>query len=302
MFQSKMMSFIRIAELGSFAEAAESLFISPAALSQQIKKLEQELGFELFDRGSRKAKLSAAGKQFLPVAYRLITDYEGAVAQCRLTAELERRHQTRLRAGCLNDDVFVIWPKLLELMREENISDVFPRLARYSSRMELYRALLRKDEDFTILLENEELYSLGLEFHPLKTIPEVCQLFLPPQELLQNDHVAIEDLLQYRVAFHFSAGHTIYEDALRKHLCTLKPGIFLSEPKDFYDTYRENTYSLLLVPGIQYSGDHQYIRPLVWEQGHRLGFVTTRNPKAEIMDYIQQMQSAIQHHPELWVF
>ena len=50
----------------SFAKAAEELFVTPAALSYQIKALETELGFPLFNRLNRAVSLTEAGKALAP--------------------------------------------------------------------------------------------------------------------------------------------------------------------------------------------------------------------------------------------
>lgn len=44
--------FIKVVELNSFTKASEELFISQSAISEQIKALENELGFTLIDDGS----------------------------------------------------------------------------------------------------------------------------------------------------------------------------------------------------------------------------------------------------------
>lgn len=54
--------FIHIVENGSFSQAAERLYIAQSALSRQIKLLEDDCGFLLFDRTERKIKLTAAGQ------------------------------------------------------------------------------------------------------------------------------------------------------------------------------------------------------------------------------------------------
>ncbi|USP39990.1 LysR family transcriptional regulator [Acinetobacter sp. XS-4] len=56
--------FIKIVEEGSFTAASEKLFIAQSALSRQIKLLEEEIGFQLFDRTDKKVKLTAAGEVF----------------------------------------------------------------------------------------------------------------------------------------------------------------------------------------------------------------------------------------------
>ncbi|MEB7641311.1 LysR family transcriptional regulator [Acinetobacter pittii] len=56
--------FIKIVEEGSFTAASEKLFIAQSALSRQMKLLEEEIDFQLFDRTDKKAKLTAAGQVF----------------------------------------------------------------------------------------------------------------------------------------------------------------------------------------------------------------------------------------------
>ena len=52
---------ISIVEEGSFIAASEKLFIAQSALSRQIKNLEDELGFCIFDRSEKRIKLTSAG-------------------------------------------------------------------------------------------------------------------------------------------------------------------------------------------------------------------------------------------------
>lgn len=59
---------LTIAEAGSFSAAAEQALIAQSALSQQIGRLEKELGAKLFERSSRGVTLTAAGRAFVPLA------------------------------------------------------------------------------------------------------------------------------------------------------------------------------------------------------------------------------------------
>ncbi|MBU2864745.1 LysR family transcriptional regulator [Reinekea forsetii] len=58
--------FYTAAEAGSFKLAAERLFITPAAMSQQIRILEDKLDVKLFERNHRQVSLTEAGRQLLP--------------------------------------------------------------------------------------------------------------------------------------------------------------------------------------------------------------------------------------------
>lgn len=57
----QLKSFVAIAETGTFGQAAATVNRTQSALSLQIKKLEEQLGCDLFDRSSRKVSLTPQG-------------------------------------------------------------------------------------------------------------------------------------------------------------------------------------------------------------------------------------------------
>ena len=67
-----------IAETGSFSRAAERCQIAQPSLSQQILKLEEDLGAKLFDRLGRSVRLTEAGRAFMPHARSILEQMEAA--------------------------------------------------------------------------------------------------------------------------------------------------------------------------------------------------------------------------------
>ena len=66
--------FVEVGRLGSFSLASKSLFITQSTISQQIQKLEDELGVELLTRDTRHVKLSDYGEQFYPCAVQVLEE------------------------------------------------------------------------------------------------------------------------------------------------------------------------------------------------------------------------------------
>jgi LysR family hydrogen peroxide-inducible transcriptional activator len=67
-----------VAETGSFSRAAERCQIAQPSLSQQVLKLERDLGAKLFDRLGRSVRLTEAGRAFLPHARSILSQLETA--------------------------------------------------------------------------------------------------------------------------------------------------------------------------------------------------------------------------------
>lgn len=68
--------FIAVAETGSFSRAAERCHVAQPSLSQQIKKLEQEIGQPLFNRSRKGVSLTEAGQLLLPRAHAILAEIQ----------------------------------------------------------------------------------------------------------------------------------------------------------------------------------------------------------------------------------
>src|SRR6185436_10317975 len=78
--------FVAVGEEQHYGRAAQRLRVAQPALSRQIQDLEEEIGFKLFDRLARGVKISAAGKQFLQEAHRILQQVTEATARAKRVA------------------------------------------------------------------------------------------------------------------------------------------------------------------------------------------------------------------------
>lgn len=86
----QLSAFVAVADTGSFTLAAERLFITQSALSSLIKELEQQLGLRLFDRSTRRLRLSETGRELYPQVEKILHDLEGVISEVGNLKALQR--------------------------------------------------------------------------------------------------------------------------------------------------------------------------------------------------------------------
>jgi len=69
-------TIVAVARHRSFTKAAEELYLAQSAISQQIRRLEEEIGIQIFRRSSRSVELTEEGKIILEHAYRVLAEVD----------------------------------------------------------------------------------------------------------------------------------------------------------------------------------------------------------------------------------
>ncbi len=114
----QLRAFIAIAELGTFTAGAQRVHVTQAAISMQIRQLENELGARLFIRAPRRVMLTEAGEQLLQRARQILRDHDAAIDEI---AELAGAERGRLRIGSASAMVTTdVLPKLLKQVRKQH--------------------------------------------------------------------------------------------------------------------------------------------------------------------------------------
>src|SRR6266852_2201822 len=89
-------AFVAIAESGTFTAGAVRVHVTQAAVSMQIRQLENETGAQLFIRAPRRVILTEAGEKLLERAYVILREHDAALEEL---AALTGAHRGRLRIG-----------------------------------------------------------------------------------------------------------------------------------------------------------------------------------------------------------
>ena len=105
--------FVAVAEELHFRRAAERLHVAQPAVSEQVRKLEQELGVRLFERTQRSVSLTPAGVAMLEEARHVLRHADVAREAARSAAD---RATMRLRIGYLADSMPPSFPRALRTL------------------------------------------------------------------------------------------------------------------------------------------------------------------------------------------
>ncbi|WP_141578339.1 LysR family transcriptional regulator [Actinomadura sp. WMMA1423] len=107
----QMRYVVAVAETANFTRAAERCRVVQSALSHQIARLERELGTRLFDRTSRRVRLTPAGEAFLPAARQALDAADRARAE---VAAVSGEIRGRLAIGAIPTVTAVDLPNALK--------------------------------------------------------------------------------------------------------------------------------------------------------------------------------------------
>ena len=263
MNQSAMAGFVKIVEMNSFSAAAEALYLSQSALSQQIRTLEGQLQFELFQHVPRRVVLTPAGWDFYPKAKQLLELYDEAVhhAQAvKLNANPPKRH---LLIGHQNMPLQMLGFDLFAATGE--LSNRFsPIMHRCASIKDVWRALLNDEIDLSLQIECAEIAARGLHFYPVVYMPEIGVPFHTPPEVPRG-YITLEQAVQYRWMFAETLEQSLYETALLHEAARRQAEIIRSVKSVQYELP-----SLMLTPAVYYRRpDPSQVFILDWNKGMR---------------------------------
>lgn len=179
--------FVAVAEELHFGKAARRLHIAEQPLSYQIRKLENDLGFKLFDRTTRSVSLTPAGASLLADARKLLARSEQAADTARRIAAGEAGV---VHLGYESATVPSVLPDFVKLFRAE-YPEIDLILVEHSKAG--LAAVAKEDDDACIVTRYERLPS-WVEFIPFLEDEAVVALPID-HTLAEKDEIPAADLL-----------------------------------------------------------------------------------------------------------
>jgi DNA-binding transcriptional LysR family regulator len=161
--------FVAVAEELHFGRAAVRLSIVQPSLSQQIRQLEDELGFPLLRRTKRSVELTDAGKAFFTASQHVLAEVQEAK---RIAQRAYRGEVGRLVVGYISSSTYDLLPLILRVYRER-----FPHVEvalRELTTQEQVRAL--EEEQIHIGLLRLPISTAIIRFDVVGREPIVCVL------------------------------------------------------------------------------------------------------------------------------
>ena len=197
--------FCAVAESGNFTRAAEAARVAQPSLSQQIHKLEDELGAKLFDRLPRSARLTQFGRAFLPKAQAILRQIGEARVEIREMASAE---SGEVVLGAIPTIAPYLLPAMLSSFGRQHPS------VSVSVVEEITPTLLERLHEGTIDLALLALPAAGDELIVSELIEESLFAVLPDSHRLANRRSIRLDDLREQPFLLLKEGHCFRENAL----------------------------------------------------------------------------------------
>jgi DNA-binding transcriptional LysR family regulator len=206
---SDLRAFVASADLGSFRAAADSLNISPSALSRRVEKLEGALGVRLFERTTRKMELTVAGRSFVEKARNVLAELESSLFGME---DLARRLTGLVTIACVPSAVSFFVPTAIE-QYHRSYPGIRVRLIDETSSV-VFLAVARGEADFGLTYIGTQ--EPDIEFTPIRKDPFVLAC-LRNHPLASQASVTWSEIAQYDdyiVLAQGSGNRTLIDNAL----------------------------------------------------------------------------------------
>ena len=245
---TKQMDYIiETAKTLNLSRAAENLFISQPALSYQIKVIEEEVGFAIFDRVGKSIRLTPAGQQLVTSLQRISVDLQFAIEQAQNMGEI---YTDSIKIGFASRSALYYLPQAMKLFEQMHPDvQIVPEIQAPNDSL---TAFLHKELDLILLPKQEAQKLSNVVIHPLY-ISQIYLLCQQTDSLTQLDRVTAQDLAGRTLLVNGGSSQTLRQ-VQQRVLSTVPIHYFNSPTHDFTLIQVASDKAICLSPG--YLNDH----------------------------------------------
>ena len=245
---TKQMDYIiETAKTLNLSRAAENLFISQPALSYQIKVIEEEVGFAIFDRVGKSIRLTPAGQQLVTSLQRISVDLQFAIEQAQNMGEI---YTDSIKIGFASRSALYYLPEAMKLFEQMHPDvQIVPEIQAPNDSL---TAFLHKELDLILLPKQEAQKLSNVVIHPLY-ISQIYLLCQQTDPLAQLDRVTAQDLAGRTLLVNGGSSQTLRQ-VQQRVLSTVPIHYFNSPTHDFTLIQVASDKAICLSPG--YLNDH----------------------------------------------
>ena len=152
---------IEVAHTLNFSRAADNLFVSQPTFSYQIRLLEEEIGFTIFERNGKGAALTPAGTQFVTFLTSMREDLKRAIEQGQ---NFSAKYKDSISISLMVRPAVFFLPEAMRLFAETNPEVQILPVFQYEGGVESF---LRKEVDIVFALKEQTRQIPGIHVHDL---------------------------------------------------------------------------------------------------------------------------------------
>ena len=280
MLNPQLETFVAVAELGSFNQAAKALYVTPSAVIKQINGLETHLGLRLFDRSKRGLTLTKAGESLLADARYMVGYAKDSLERARRASLADAGELVRIGTSPMTPAGFLVdlWPAIHRLQPELKF-ELVPFENTPQNAREILGNLGRNIDVVAGVYDSAFLASRHCEALSLDNVPLRCAVSVH-HPLAVKRRLRLADLTGYELMI-IRRGWNRSVDALRDDLEARHRGITIVD-FDFYsiDVFNQCEQRDAAILTIDYwHGVHPLFKVLPVDWDYDISFCLMHGPQ-----------------------
>lgn len=296
MYEPMLLTFLAVADCGSFTKAAEQLYISPTAIMKQMNSLEKQLDVQLIERAPSGVSLTEAGKIIYNEAKFIIEYSKKTIANAKA-------------AMCTKDTTFCVGTSLLNPAKPfmdlwYQLNDSFPdyklHLVPFEDNHDGILSeieLLGKKFDFLIGVCDSRTWLSVCDFLPLGRYKKMVAVSRE-HPLAEKKELQIEDLYGQTLMM-VGQGDSGVNDFIRNDIVKNHPQIQIEDTPQFYDMTvfnrcAETSNVLLTIECWQEVHPGLVSIPVNWDYSIPYGLLYSKQAEENVLHFVETAEKYIQ--------